>query len=298
MRRRKFTHEKSKKFTQADLNTLSSSITHEMEEINLHKSDGTIIRFVSPNCDAIVLSSEPELSTDNSTTRNVLREASNKFPRPNQPNVIMYYTGHGDKSDNSWAFKEPTIHLDEVPGANYVLVVDDYHIGPQSNDSILKCNADTECQYLSILITALKDYHSFTDQYKYHHDDKIIPICEQLDTVSILDAFHHLLFNHDDQFELIHSTFLMQCYNGNICPVWKCSMFERNRIDRKKYEGKLHNDMILQQLLDRVHCYYFHTFDTGYRLTADEKQYILNNGSKNDGNNCDSNETIVILKKK
>eukprot|EP01084_Bolivina_argentea_P091731 165102_1 len=40
------------------------------------------------------------------------------------------------------------------------------------------------------------------------------------------------------------------------------------------------DDIASQQLLDRIHCYYFHTFDIGYKLRKCEKQNIIDTEKK------------------
>ncbi len=36
------------------------------------------------------------------------------------------------------------------------------------------------------------------------------------------------------------------------------------------------NDMVSIDILDQIHSYLLHSFDTGYRLTKDEQKSILN----------------------
>ncbi len=39
--------------------------------------------------------------------------------------------------------------------------------------------------------------------------------------------------------------------------------------------------MIAQQLLDRIHCYYLHTIDIGYRISSKEQETIISD-ARND----------------
>lgn len=34
--------------------------------------------------------------------------------------------------------------------------------------------------------------------------------------------------------------------------------------------------IVFQELLDRIHCYYSHGFDVGYRMTRNEQQVFFN----------------------
>eukprot|EP01084_Bolivina_argentea_P008593 16083_1 len=57
---------------------------------------------------------------------------------------------------------------------------------------------------------------------------------------------------------------------------------QRDRTEIAKNEGLLNNlyflpdDIILHQLLDRIHAYYLHSFDIGYKLTNEQRNNIIN----------------------
>eukprot|EP01084_Bolivina_argentea_P102907 184352_1 len=107
----------------------------------------------------------------------------------------------------------------------------------------------------------------------------------------LLNHFNHLLLHHDDNdiFENIHNILLHEINNGLPCVLSNCIMMRRHYRDRSVSNRKLFkelycsddsNDIVTQQLLDRVHCHYFHTFDIGYRLKQKEKEHITNDDVK------------------
>eukprot|EP01084_Bolivina_argentea_P177102 306344_1 len=85
--------------------------------------------------------------------------------------------------------------------------------------------------------------------------------------------------------------------NNQICKLSNCLMMRRNHRNRNKignislknvYYGNDDMDIVTQQIMDRIHCHYAHTFDIGYRLTIAEKQSIINQEvkvSEHDENN-------------
>eukprot|EP01084_Bolivina_argentea_P118371 210042_1 len=82
-------------------------------------------------------------------------------------------------------------------------------------------------------------------------------------------------------------------------------MYGRNRRDRQYisqhqqllsvlYYSNNDNDIITQQVLDRIHCHFFHTFDVGYKLTKKERESVLYEEKKaNDDNDIDTCKTIL-----
>eukprot|EP01084_Bolivina_argentea_P248624 415920_1 len=108
-----------------------------------------------------------------------------------------------------------------------------------------------------------------------------------IDIASILNDFHHLIQVHAHQFEDIYNILVKPCNFGDICALEDCFMMRRNHRDRFKLCEKDQelkrlyfncndtNDIIQQQILDKIHCHFFHSFDIGYKLTDAHKQKLL-----------------------
>eukprot|EP01084_Bolivina_argentea_P014275 26671_1 len=103
------------------------------------------------------------------------------------------------------------------------------------------------------------------------------------DNTSFLNDFHHLLMHHDHQFEQICNTMIEKCNNNTLCDMLKCKYVQRNYRNRlsdteftKLYSHcNVHIDQVIyQQILDKLHCYYFHSFDLKHRLRESDKQRI------------------------
>eukprot|EP01084_Bolivina_argentea_P193223 331523_1 len=104
--------------------------------------------------------------------------------------------------------------------------------------------------------------------------------------VNLLNDFNHSLFVHsgskafDDIYNILFSESESQCKIKN------CLLFRRNQRNRTIDNRKLyfnHNDqrsIIQQQLIDRIHSYYYHSYDCGYRISKQEKERINNQESK------------------
>eukprot|EP01084_Bolivina_argentea_P016722 31249_1 len=89
------------------------------------------------------------------------------------------------------------------------------------------------------------------------------------DSVNI-DDYLHLLIHHntDHNMEYIYHLF------GGYCAINECNRFKRNYRDRSKNSLSMQNYSSNQQLIDKMHCYYMHSFDFGYRLNATERKII------------------------
>eukprot|EP01084_Bolivina_argentea_P302336 521843_1 len=125
-------------------------------------------------------------------------------------------------------------------------------------------------------------------------------LCGYYDNTDLLNDFNHLIFYHSEQFEDIYNILINKVYKKNACNVSECSMMRRNHRKRSDCDNTqvlseiyFNNDCIVeQQLIDRIHCHYMHTFDIGYKLSANEKELIRRNGYRyksNFAHNIDKN---------
>merc|ERR1712062_499353 len=102
------------------------------------------------------------------------------------------------------------------------------------------------------------------------------------DTTALLNDYIHLLhFHHDDKsFEAVFN-FLKH----SDCDIVSCPNMERNNRNRATndaivtisdlYGASEPREVNIQQILDQMHCYWFHSFELGYRLTAREQEETL-----------------------
>eukprot|EP01084_Bolivina_argentea_P180214 311337_1 len=116
---------------------------------------------------------------------------------------------------------------------------------------------------------------------KYNKSDETIESDNVIDL--FVNGFLHLISTHnnDQQFEYIYNDL------GAFCNIKLCSKFKRNNRNRNERNlgtetkecSKNPNTLkhaVIQQIMDKVHCYYSHCFGVGYRLTQNEKDKILN----------------------
>eukprot|EP01084_Bolivina_argentea_P012107 22685_1 len=124
----------------------------------------------------------------------------------------------------------------------------------------IQCNTCdiTKCTELKSLLSMFKDCDNDISEHKDNISD-------------ILDNFHHLLSFHDTDkdFESIYKQL-------HSCNINDCKLFARNYRNRDKIKDnnqkrkELYNtndtDIIsLYQIMDKIHCYYYHTYDIEFR---------------------------------
>eukprot|EP01084_Bolivina_argentea_P176397 305274_1 len=130
-------------------------------------------------------------------------------------------------------------------------------------------------------------------------------IFSEYNHVEMIDGFNHLLYHHHNEYEHIHDILNHCIYPNTCCQLSKCLFMKRNQRDRdiiskhnyllnKLYSAYDVYDITSQQLLDRIHCFFFHCFDTGFKLTNEEKQSIFKQDTKTNEedrktNKCDVN---------
>eukprot|EP01083_Nonionella_stella_P179077 634613_1 len=94
---------------------------------------------------------------------------------------------------------------------------------------------------------------------------------------SILDDFLHLLHHHDTpmDFEYIHSLL-----TNHRCSITTCSIFRRHYRRRSSNVSHEH-DITVMRILDRIHCFYQHTYDIGFRYRCSQVQSHTGNTTTN-----------------
>eukprot|EP01084_Bolivina_argentea_P213366 362390_1 len=92
-----------------------------------------------------------------------------------------------------------------------------------------------------------------------------------LNVKQLLDDFLYILGNHAKDFEYIYNE--LDC----TCDVNKCIAFQRMHRDRSKpIDDEEIKYSINQQIIDKIHCYFIHTLDIGYRLNSKEQAIVDN----------------------
>eukprot|EP01084_Bolivina_argentea_P031241 57825_1 len=149
-----------------------------------------------------------------------------------------------------------------------------------------KCKL-VDCECLRRLCQVLDQYHTIIN------DEKSAKFQEKFNMVSILNDANHLLYSHSTEFENIYKILVEESSDKKPCSLPNCLMMRRNYRERSMitskenllhslYAGNDHVTQVTQQILDSLHCNYFHTFDIGYKLTELEKQKIVNDDIKID----------------
>eukprot|EP01084_Bolivina_argentea_P037595 69540_1 len=154
------------------------------------------------------------------------------------------------------------------------------------------CTLD-ECTSLYHIGAILRKYKKYIQCHQSTQDNKDINLLsihqiyeevgDKYDNVQLLNDYNHILLIHDNEFDEVYHTLRASVYDGSTCNASQCLLIKRNRrnrfqittqdnISRRLYFGR--NEIVPQQLFDRIHCHFFHTFDIGYRLTDEEKHKI------------------------
>eukprot|EP01084_Bolivina_argentea_P248308 415321_1 len=148
-----------------------------------------------------------------------------------------------------------------------------------------------KCDCFQRISKSLGKYHLFINQMKQKLPSSvnINNICN--DITCLLNDFNHLIHCHSSDFEDIFEILIKQSNHSKICDLSQCFMNQRNHRDRSidcKTVDELYfgDGIILQQILDRVHSHYFHSFDTGYKIKKQDRKNMYNEEIKIDDDHC------------
>eukprot|EP01084_Bolivina_argentea_P234349 394541_1 len=112
---------------------------------------------------------------------------------------------------------------------------------------------------------------------RYNQSSNNLKPLNNEDTDNIIDNFLHLIHSHDT-----HEEIQFIANELGHCEVAYCSAFKRNYRNRQKQYNTSNNfetvEIVLGQILDKIHCYYNHFYDIGNKLSIKEilkiSQYI------------------------
>eukprot|EP01084_Bolivina_argentea_P261820 442610_1 len=131
----------------------------------------------------------------------------------------------------------------------------------------VSCNFTKEnCPYLKQLVTFLHEYKVIQTELTNDEKKEKVENYDDQTLSDILEDYLHSIDQHssDVAFEYIFNQL-------QICQVGKCEIFKRNHRDRNKTnQFQYDND-----ILDKIHCYYCHSVDTGHRLLIQDRNSIL-----------------------
>eukprot|EP01084_Bolivina_argentea_P297395 512334_1 len=97
-----------------------------------------------------------------------------------------------------------------------------------------------------------------------------------LDINIILNDFLHLLQAHNDDIQFQH---IFDVFNIN-CNASKCDKIQRNYMNKSTdYKHKHMVQCFQREILDRIHCFYCHSFDIGNRINRKEFEMITTNNN-------------------
>eukprot|EP01084_Bolivina_argentea_P111066 198274_1 len=211
-------------------------------------------------------------------TKDLICEACNQWTCSNCTMLNEHTTGsckmcHTEKVKNIDKQKPKSLQNIDEQKTNYMDMV----------SSI--CNGNIkECIHLNQLRLIMKAYG------KGPVDDTI----DKNKLIIVLDDFLHLTAYHDSkhEFEYIIKQF-------EFCDIAICKSYPRNYRDRHRRLKCRLNPAVTTQILDKIHCYFMHAYDIGYRLSIEETKWMDIEHKLNDefGNQRLNNLKVLLNKK-
>ena len=132
-----------------------------------------------------------------------------------------------------------------------------------------------ECSATKRIILALKKYHSFRSKeasHSHHDHRNLVHFCKEI-YPSLLDDYIHVIHTHHDELDVI-SDIMEDTYGIESCDVNDCNFFCRRYRDQSQGSDDNESNMetydkdyvFYKNIMDTIHCYIFHSFDTAMRL--------------------------------
>eukprot|EP01084_Bolivina_argentea_P194371 333494_1 len=216
-----------------------------------------------------------------------------------------------DDATNPCDFDKLLYH--SVPSTTHSQTMHSQHLLRQQNINELlgmqrkqKCFL-LQCNSMNRIIDILKKYNLFIQNQKNSQSTQSLDSIynANYNDTHLLNDYYHLLINHSNEHEEIYVQINKTIYQNKQCDLFQCSLIRRNNRNRDKFAPKQYfsvdsHHIVRQQLIDRIHCYYLHSFDTGHKITREEIHNIQNKRDisfeakiSNDNNVADNSDIIV-----
>eukprot|EP01083_Nonionella_stella_P038221 103996_1 len=173
------------------------------------------------------------------------------------------------KEDNMYKAANPTNNDHDEQASNHLLC-------PASamymDFNQKECDL-SHCVSLQEMIRVLHEFHQLTHSTQ---EQKTV----EYNDVTLLNHFNHLLCYHSTQFEDIYNMIIDKVYGNKSCETSSCLFMRRNQRNRDQIREEQHLlrqpylsciRIATQQLVDSIHCYLVHSFESGYKLTRKQK---------------------------
>ena len=176
---------------------------------------------------------------------------------------------------------------------------------------VLNCTNDLDCPILSRLRRLINYYDEWTSKelWKSSEESNTDGMVEYINKnlefsiVGLIQDYHHLINKHYSEFEQIYDQF--NSLKVITCDKSNCTSMERNHRDRSAknaresyYKPKDRDEIVIQQICDLIHCYIYHTFDMGFKLTRKELIQIEKQDDDDKDNGDDKKEIDLDIENK
>eukprot|EP01084_Bolivina_argentea_P206051 351880_1 len=126
----------------------------------------------------------------------------------------------------------------------------------------------SKCEQTNSLLDALNNFQ---------HQTSIDTL--NMNINQLLNCYHHVLQQHQSD---NHIDFINQSLKN--CNISKCIQFERNYRNRQELNEKhvTHDSytICVQDIMDKIHCYFAHAYDTGNKLTNTNRLLLMDNNTQ------------------
>eukprot|EP01084_Bolivina_argentea_P163233 284004_1 len=130
------------------------------------------------------------------------------------------------------------------------------------------CKSVEKCSCLERIIKALV-YIASLDVIENDEDcTKVVEFCEGK-AKELIDDFIHITTKHstDNDIDAIYCKLRKNC---DECDVSNCVLSLRHNRNKSNENSKNSQFIFWRDFFDSIHCYLFHIYDFGYRITKNE----------------------------
>eukprot|EP01084_Bolivina_argentea_P201714 344759_1 len=132
----------------------------------------------------------------------------------------------------------------------------------------------SDTQVLNRVVEILKEYESInhynTDEYQI--EQFIVEYMRNIQYDDLINDYHYILKEYSQRFEIMNASIKNQV----ACEIATCKSYQRNCRDLSSYhsEEKKHHEIetcFYTDVLDNMHTFLVHSYDTGFRLKEKDK---------------------------
>eukprot|EP01084_Bolivina_argentea_P227508 384218_1 len=120
---------------------------------------------------------------------------------------------------------------------------------------------------------------------------------KQKEMVEIINDYHHLLSNHNSSKDFDFVVKSLAYCDAATCKKFQSNYRDRNSVHCNKTKSEDKHELAFVEILNKIHCYFYHSVDIGNKLSLRELQKLISEEKVNEDTDDSNNRRTLQIQK-